>query len=125
MEENLKILEKNIKMKKEKLEKLNQIRSSLFKDNLKLTLLEEKIEDDLSIMQKKYKELQSSKAQNSINSSFVEIKVHENDNEEGEQNPLGKIKIKRPEYLLIERSNRTRFNLLLNSVNKSQKLYKE
>ena len=57
--------------------------------------------------------------------SFVEIRVSENDHEEGEQNPLDKIKIKRPEHLWNENSNRRRFNLLLNSVNKSQSLYNE
>ena len=51
--------------------------------------------------------------------------VPENDHEEGEQNSLGKLKIKRPEHLWNENSNRRRFNLLINSVNKSQSLYNE
>jgi insulin-like growth factor-binding protein complex acid labile subunit len=126
LEENLKMLEKNIKMKKEKIVKIKQIKSKLIKDNLKFTLLEEMIEDDLSMMQNKHKELQSSKANKTIHQSFVEIRVPENDREEeGEQNPLDKIKIKIPEHLWNENSNRRRFNLLINSVNKSQSLYNE
>jgi Leucine-rich repeat (LRR) protein len=89
LEENLKMLEKNIKMKKEKLVKIKQIKSKLIKDNLKFTLLEEMIEDDLSIMQNKYKELQSYKANKTMHPSFVEIRAPENDREVGEQNPLG------------------------------------
>jgi hypothetical protein len=113
-------------MKKEKIVKIKQIKSKLIKDNLKFTLLEEMIEDDLSMMQNKYKELQSSKANKTIHQSFVEIRVPENDREEeGEQNPLDKIKIKIPEHLWNENSNRRRFNLLINSVNKSQSLYNE
>jgi hypothetical protein len=87
LEENLKILEKNIKMKKEKLVKINQIKSKLIKENFKFTLLEEKIIDDLSMMQQKYKELQSNKALKTIHPSIVEIRVPENDHEEVEQNP--------------------------------------
>jgi hypothetical protein len=90
LEENLKILEKNIKMKKEKLVKINQIKSKLIKENFKFTLLEEKIIDDLSMMQQKYKELQSNKALKTIHPSIVEIRVPENDHEEVEQNPFGK-----------------------------------
>jgi hypothetical protein len=122
LEENLKMLEENIKMKKDKLVK---IKSKLIKDNLKFTLFEEKIEDDLSKLQQKYKELQSSKPHKKIRPSFVEIGAPENDHEEEEQNPFGKIKIKRPEHLWNENSNRRRFNLLINSVNKSQSLYNE
>ena len=47
------------------------------------------IEDDLSMMQNKYKELQSSKANKTMHPSFVEIRVPENDHEEGEQKSLG------------------------------------
>jgi insulin-like growth factor-binding protein complex acid labile subunit len=122
LEENLKILEKNIKITKVKIVKINQIKSKFIKENLKFTLLEEKLEDNLSIMQRKYKEMQSSKANKTMHPSFVEIRVSENDHEEGEPNSLGKIKIKRPENLWNENSNRRRFNLLINSVNKSQSL---
>jgi hypothetical protein len=87
--------------------------------------LKEKIQDNLSMMQKKYKELQSSKANKTMHPSFVEIRVSENGHEEGEPNSLGKIKIERPEHLWNENSNRRRFNLLINSVNKSQSLYNE
>jgi hypothetical protein len=48
-------------------------------------MLKKKIHDNLSMMQNKYKELQSSKANKTIQSSFVEIRVPENDHEEGEQ----------------------------------------
>jgi Leucine-rich repeat (LRR) protein len=122
LEENLKLLEKNIKIDREKLVK---IKSKFIKDNLKFTLLEEKIQNNLSIMQRKYKELHSSKPHKTIHPSFVEIRAPENDHEEGEQNPLDKIKIKRPEHLWNDNSNRRRFNLLINSVNKSQSLYNE
>jgi hypothetical protein len=82
LEENLKMLEKNIKIDREKLVK---IKSKFIKENLKFTLLEEKIQNNLSIMQRKYKELQSSKLHKTIQSSFVEIRVPEKDHEEGEQ----------------------------------------
>jgi len=125
LEENLKLLEKNVKIKREKLEKIDQ--TELINDarTLKLKLLKEKIQDDLSMMQQKYKELQSSRTHKTIHPSLIEIRVPENDHEEGGQNPLGKIKIKRPEHLWNENSNRRRFNLLINSVNKSQSLYYE
>jgi Leucine-rich repeat (LRR) protein len=93
LEENLKLLEKNIKIDREKLLK---IKSKFIKENLKFTLLEEKIQNNLSIMQRKYKELHSSKPHKTIHPSFVEIRAPENDHEEGEQNPFGKIKIKNP-----------------------------
>ncbi len=76
-------------------------------------------------MQQKYKELHSSQPHKKIRPNFVEIGVPENDHEEVEQNPLGKIIIKRPEHLWNENSKRRRFNLLINSVNKSQSLYNE
>jgi Leucine-rich repeat (LRR) protein len=82
LEENLKMLEKNIKIDREKLVK---IKSKFIKENLKFTLLEEKIQNNLSIMQRKYKELQSSKPHKTIQTSFVEIRVPEKDHEEGEQ----------------------------------------
>jgi hypothetical protein len=88
-------------------------------------MLKKKIHDNMTMMQNKYKELQSSKANKTIHPSFVEIRVPENDHEEGEQNSLDKIKIERPEHLWNENSNRRRFNLLINSVNKSQSLYNE
>jgi hypothetical protein len=72
------------------------------------------------MMQQKYKELQSYRAHKKIHPSFVEIGVPENDHEEGDQNPFGKIKIKRPEHTWNENSNRRRLNLLINSANKSQ-----
>jgi hypothetical protein len=87
------MLEKNIKITKVKIVKINQIKSKLDKENLKFTLLEVKLADNLSMMQEKYKKLQSFKAQNSIRPSFVEKRVLENDYEKGEQNPLGKSKI--------------------------------
>jgi hypothetical protein len=102
-------------MKKDKLVK---IKSKLIKYNLKFTLFEEKIEDDLSKLQQKYKELQSSRAHKTIHPSFVEIRAPENGHEEGEQNPRrSKIQIERPEHLWNENSNRRRFNLLINSNN--------
>ena len=82
LEENLKLLEKNIKIDREKLVK---IKSKFIKENLKFTLLEEKIHDNLSMMQQKYKELQSSKANKTMHPSFVEIRAPEKDHEEGEQ----------------------------------------
>jgi Leucine-rich repeat (LRR) protein len=85
LEENLKLLEKNIKIDREKLVKINQIKSKFIKENLKFTLLEEKIHDNLSMMQNKYKELQSSKANKTMHPSFVEIRAPEKDHEEGEQ----------------------------------------
>jgi hypothetical protein len=83
LEENLKLLEKNIKIKREKLEKIDE--TELINDarTLKLKLLKEKIQDELSMMQKKYKELQSSKEQNTIHPSIVETRAPENDHEEG------------------------------------------
>jgi Leucine-rich repeat (LRR) protein len=118
LEENIKILEKQIKINKQKLVKIEQI-------NSKFLFLKEKIEDDLSMMQIKYKELQSSKAHKTIQSSFVEIRVPENDHEDREQNPLDEFKIKRSEHLCNENSNSRRFNLLINSVNKSRSFYTE
>jgi Leucine-rich repeat (LRR) protein len=102
LEENFNILEKNIKMRKEKIVKINQIETKFINKN---KLLKEKLQDDLSMMQKKYKELQSSRAHKKIHPSFVEKGVPENDHEEGDQNPLGKIKIKRPEHLWNENLN--------------------
>jgi Leucine-rich repeat (LRR) protein len=125
LEENLKLLEKNIKKDREKLVKIDQTELIYDAKTIKLKLLKEKIQEKLSIMQKKYKEMQSSKANKTMHPSFVEIRVSENDHEEGEPNSLGKIKIERPEHLWNENSNRRRFNLLLNSVNKSQSLYNE
>jgi hypothetical protein len=87
------MLEKNIKITKVKIVKINQIKSKLDKENLKFTLLEVKLADNLSMMQEKYKKLQSFKAQNSIRPSFVEKRVLENDHEKGDQNHLGKSKI--------------------------------
>jgi hypothetical protein len=125
LEENLKLLEKNIKIQREKLEIIDQ--TVLINDarTLKLKLFKEKIQDNLSMMQQKYKELQSSRAHKTIHPSLIEIGVPENDHEEGDQNSLGKIRIKRPEHLWNENSNRRRFSLLINSVNKSQSLYNE
>jgi Leucine-rich repeat (LRR) protein len=65
---NLKILEKNIKIYREKLMKIDQIKSKLIKENSKFSLLKEKIEEDLSMMQKN---LQSYKSQNTIQSSSM------------------------------------------------------
>jgi hypothetical protein len=82
LEENLKLLEKNIKIKREKLEKIDE--TELINDarTLKLKLLKEKIQDELSMMQLKYKELQTSRAHKTIHPSFIEIRVPENDHEE-------------------------------------------
>jgi hypothetical protein len=92
LEENLKKLEKNIKIDREKLEKIDQ--TELINDarTLKLKLLKEKIQDNLSMMQKKYKELQSYKSHNTIQSILIEIRVPENDHEGREQNPLDEFK---------------------------------
>jgi insulin-like growth factor-binding protein complex acid labile subunit len=125
LEENLKLLEKNIKIDREKLVKIDQTELIYDAKTIKLKLLKEKIQDNLSMMQRKYKELHSSKPHKTMHPSFVEIRAPEKDHEEGEQNSLDKIKIKRPEHLWNENSNRRRFNLLINSVNKSQSLYNE
>ena len=91
LEENLKLLEMNIKMKKGKLVKIDQTNlvylrkfQNLNTETLKLKLFKEKIQDELSMMQQKYKELQLSKAHKKIHPSFVEIGVPENDHQEGE-----------------------------------------
>jgi hypothetical protein len=108
-EKNKKIREKKIKIYREKLVKIKQIKlvhsrkfQNLIKENLKLSLSEEKIQKDLSLLQK---DLRLYESQNVITSSGDGI----------EENG---IKINKP-----ENSNGKRFKLLLNGVKQNQGIY--
>jgi Leucine-rich repeat (LRR) protein len=112
LEENLKKLEKQIKINREKLVKIDQTKLVYNAKNLKLNLMKEKLQDNLSMMQKKYKELQSNKSQNTTQSTLVEIEVTEMNTkkEKGFEKNTDKFKIKRPDDHHEEKIDKIKIN---------------
>jgi Leucine-rich repeat (LRR) protein len=71
LEKNIKMLEKNIKINRDK---IGELESKLTREKKKLN---EKIEKDTSKMEKNYKELQSYKSQNKIQSNVFDLNSQE------------------------------------------------